>query len=485
MRCRASDFTLVIVAASWLIYGAQPSAAGISIPAAKMLPDNNLVGLSARVVTYAGPDLFYVEEDSRSGGIRVVKTGHTLAVGMRADVTGLIKTNTCLERYILADSAAQTAAPNDHGTVLPIAMTSSALGGTDWRVVGTGGQRGVTGGVGLNNVGLLVKVWGRCRRVDATTFTLDEGSERAVRCVVSSGASLPSEWEYVTVTGASSTCQLGAATYPPCVLVRDIRVLAPNSTYTGEMVYVPDGSFPMGGNDHDTSPNYPQHSVYVPGYSISRHEITRGQYRQFMLAGGYTTSLYWSSAGWNWKASAGRTQPDYWTPTQDWFDGCLMDCGYVFTQTDSHPVVGVTYHEAEAFCKWAGGHLPTEAQWEKAACWTGSHPNVYPWGDTYDRQKLNCEDDTRFPRYRTTPVGSYPTGASPYGCLDMAGNVWEWCGNWFVSYPGAAYPFDETGSLRVIRGGGWPDPGIYSKCANREYCDPNITWDYFGFRLAR
>lgn len=135
----------------------------------------------------------------------------------------------------------------------------------------------------------------------------------------------------------------------------------------------------------------PQHSVNLSGYSIGKYEVTRGQYRQFMNAGGYTNPAFWSSAGWAWKGT--RTEPDYWAASQDWEYPYGDGSGW-FTQTDDYPVVGITYYEAEAFCNLAGGHLPTEAQWEKAARWTGSYPNVYPWGDVWDAEKCNSRDDT-------------------------------------------------------------------------------------------
>ncbi len=211
-------------------------------------------------------------------------------------------------------------------------------------------------------------------------------------------------------------------------------VLTVNGTpqaYIGEMIYIPAGSFLMGnsgvGDDaiYSLAWEFPQHSVTLSGYYIGKYEVTRGEYAEFMNAGGYSTRSYWSTDGWSWKVSNNATQPCDWAAVQNWGSPGS------FTQTDSSPVVGVTYYEAEAFCNWAGGHLPTEAQWEKAARWTGSHPNVYPWGDTWDAEKCNNWYDTLYPGNQTSPVGSYPSGASPYGCMDMAGNVWEWCQDWF------------------------------------------------------
>ncbi len=165
-------------------------------------------------------------------------------------------------------------------------------------------------------------------------------------------------------------------------------------------------------------------------------------------------------------------------------------------QTDSHPVVGVSYYEAAAYCNWAGGHLPTEAQWEKAARWTGSYPHVYPWANIWDAEKCNNWYDTNpagggDQRYQTAPVGSYPLGASPYGLQDMAGNAWEWCRDWYSSSyysvsPTTDPPGPSSGSYRVLRGGGWDSYDDYYRSAYRgAYFLPAYWYDYFGFRLVR
>jgi iron(II)-dependent oxidoreductase len=268
--------------------------------------------------------------------------------------------------------------------------------------------------------------------------------------------------------------------------------LPKNFNYKGKMINIPAGSFLMGNNGYEygfeDDGEHPQHWVTLSAYSIGKYEVTRGEYRQFMNAGGYTNSAYWSTDGWSWKVSSNRTEPRYWAARQNWYESPPQP----FTQTDNHPVVGMTYYEAEAFCNWAGGHLPTEAQWEKAARWDG-HPRVYPWGDNWDQEKCNNWDDSLYPRYQTAPVGSYPAGASPYGCQDMAGNVYEWCKDWYdnsyySSSPSNDPPGPSSGSLRVLRGGVWHtvyDFPYACRSANRMYCGPGEPWGYLGFRLAR
>jgi formylglycine-generating enzyme required for sulfatase activity len=120
----------------------------------------------------------------------------------------------------------------------------------------------------------------------------------------------------------------------------------------GELITIPRGAFLMGNNGnetHSSAAELPQHKVDVPAYQIGKYEVTRGEYRRFIAGGGYEESSYWSEDGWKWKQAAQRTEPAQWAAEQEW-----VGHGYGphrFTQTDKHPVVGVTYYEAEAYCK--------------------------------------------------------------------------------------------------------------------------------------
>jgi formylglycine-generating enzyme required for sulfatase activity len=292
-----------------------------------------------------------------------------------------------------------------------------------------------------------------------------------------------------------------------------VGISANSQVIPGEMITIPAGEFIMG-NDKGDWDQKPEHTVYLPAYQIGKYEVTRGEFRKFMEAGGYNNRSYWSDEGWQWKESkyiiyAGmygsvdsviqpdkdkkRTEPQYWKAEQEW-----IGHGYdhpKFIQTDNHPVVGVTYYEAEAYCKWAGGRLPTEEEYEKAARWTGSHSNIWPWGDTWDAEKDNNPFDHNpagggFRVNQSAPVGSYPAGASPYGCMDMTGNAYEWCADWAKSYPGCVKPYDYTGLYHVVKGGCWDD--LQANATYRTwYLPPGSAGvgsgdsDIIGFRMAR
>ncbi len=217
-----------------------------------------------------------------------------------------------------------------------------------------------------------------------------------------------------------------------------------------EMVWIPEGEFLMGSNTGRPNEK-PQRKVYLDGYWIYKFEVTVAQYRKFCI-------------------DTGRSMPE--APKWGW--------------NDTHPIVNVVWQDAADYAKWAGGSLPTEAQWEKAA--RGTDGRTYPWGDEWDASR--CNQSATGPG-RTQPVGRCIEGASPYGCMDMAGNVWEWCSDWYsADYYQTAPCSNPTGAAsgdrRVLRGGGCGNTGVnYARCANRFDIKPGSSGSYSGFRLVR
>jgi len=191
-------------------------------------------------------------------------------------------------------------------------------------------------------------------------------------------------------------------------------------------------------------------------YWIDKFPVTNAKYRAFIEAGGYEKQQYWSDNRWQWKTKHNITSPIYWN------DG-------TWNKPD-HPVVGVSYYEAEAYVKWASKRLPTEREWEKAA--RGEDGRQYPWGDEFDKNRCNSSESGIG---HTTPVSQYPNGISPYGCYDMAGNVLKWCASWY----------DESQGQCVIRGGSWNNFPKYLLASFR-FSYTTVTRLYLlGFRLVQ
>lgn len=244
-----------------------------------------------------------------------------------------------------------------------------------------------------------------------------------------------------------------------------------------ELVEIPAGCFWQGSEAIVAQDNErPGHPVDLPTYWIDRYPVTCAQYRAFMAAGGYQNSAWWSSQGWQWLQQHPVEKPLYWSD----------DAGFA-----NHPVWGVSYYEAEAYARFAGKRLPTEAEWEKAASW---HPatgqaQTYPWGEAElgdDRCNHNCAIGD------PSPVDAYPTGRSAYGCYDMLGNVWEWTSSifdgydTFVAYPYRGYSqayFDEQ--HRVLRGGSWATRPFALRTTFRNWYTPQVRQIFAGFRCAR
>ena len=214
-----------------------------------------------------------------------------------------------------------------------------------------------------------------------------------------------------------------------------------------DMVKVPKGPFLCGEERI--------REVIDHGYWIDKYLVTNEKYRAFVLADGYGNQAYWSEEGWKWKTEHNIAVPAYWDDIE-------------WNKAD-YPVVGVSWYEADAYAKWVGKRLPTEREWEKAA--RGEDGREYPWGGDFDKMKCNSEEADF---EHTTPVTQYPNGVSPYGCYDMAGNVWEWCVDWY----------DETKDSRVLRGGSWYYKPESLRVSNRCWTVTGNRNLYSGFRLV-
>jgi serine/threonine-protein kinase len=227
-----------------------------------------------------------------------------------------------------------------------------------------------------------------------------------------------------------------------------------------EMVYVPEGEFLMGSTDSDNTAlvnEKPQHTVYLDAFWIDITEVTNAMYAKCVQAGSCQPPFSLQSS----------TRTDY----------------YNNPQYAEFPVIFMHWNDAQSYCKWAGARLPSEAEWEKAA--RGTDGRTYPWGNNPPTCSLvnsnRCTNDT-------TSVGSYPSGASPYQALDMAGNVWEWVNDW---YNGTYYSYSPTsnpqgppsGDTHVLRGGTW---WVNAPTSYRYWYFPAYSYfDPIGFRCAR
>ena len=222
-----------------------------------------------------------------------------------------------------------------------------------------------------------------------------------------------------------------------------------------EWVTIAAGDFYMGSDPrhdiHFFEDELPQFKLYLPEFRISRLLVTNTQYKLFVDASGHRSPTHWT----NGEIPAGK---------------------------EKHPVVNVSWRDASAFCEWAGVRLPTEAEWEKAA--RGHDGRIYPWGDAPPNHK-RCNFDMEVGA--TTVVGSYPTGASPYGLLDIAGNAWEWTASiWLDSYENYVAQManqTENNLRRVLRGGGFRDVE-FVRCAARSWDLPTQRYRDLGFRVV-
>jgi len=238
-----------------------------------------------------------------------------------------------------------------------------------------------------------------------------------------------------------------------------------------EMVRIPAGKFLMGTLEEDLfaiarkysikrkyiAREAPRHKVFVQEFEISKYPVTNFQYQAFVQDTGHRPPRHWES------------------------DQCPGEMG-------EHPVVYVTWHDAVAYCEWLSEktgrhyHLPSEAEWERAA--RGVEGREFPWGDKWVANKCNSKEDGPG---TTTLVGKYsPDGDSPDKVADMAGNVWEWCADWLKAYPSNPFPDEDYGEIyKVLRGGSWDHGRVGVRCAYRNWFEPRQWNNDVGFRCAK
>ena len=257
----------------------------------------------------------------------------------------------------------------------------------------------------------------------------------------------------------------------------------------GLMVLVPAGPFLMGLPDDELlAENHekPQRIIDLPAFWIDLHPVTNARFARFIAAGGYDREAWWTAEGWIWRQLSNAEAPLMWA--QSGWDG------------GDQPVAGVSWYEADAYARWAGKRLPTDAEWEKAA--RGSDGRRYPWGDEWPHAAVANFD---MQVGRTSPVGLYPAGASPHGCLDMAGNVNNWVSDWFWPMFGqwcvdngvkTAPHLDDVLRRRldaqlitdkVDRGGGFATPRLHHEflgCTRKVHWTPETREPWNGFRTA-
>jgi len=251
-------------------------------------------------------------------------------------------------------------------------------------------------------------------------------------------------------------------------------------------VRIPAGEFLMGSDPKVDKLAFddeqPQRKVHLDSYWMGKTAVTVAQFRQFITATGYKTQAERQGYGWHWSGSGWQK-----VAGADW----AHPTGPQSQAEETHPVVQVSWEDAVAFGAWASQatgrevRLPTEAEWEKAA--RGTDGRIYPWGkEAPDARRCNYNMNVK----STTPVGQYsPQGDSPYGCVDMAGNVWEWCADWYdggyyKTAPARNPPGPQKGNSRVLRGGSWDFNGRFARCAYRSRSSPASMYGNWGFRCV-
>lgn len=313
--------------------------------------------------------------------------------------------------------------------------------------------------------------------IGGTVHVLELGSNRMQEMRGKAAFELNKEKEHLRSAGEEHFRQVqheyGAQTASYTVAEAQALLTPEQWRELDSTILIPAGEFIMGVDDGRADPqDRPRHKVTLPAYRIDKYPVTNAQYARFVAATGHRPPLHWSK-------------------------------GKIPRGLEMHPVTMISWFDAKAYAEWAGKRLPTEQEWERAA--RGVDGRRWPWGNKMDPTRLN----TYYQVGSTSKVGAYPTGASPEGLLDMAGNVSEWVADDFLPYPGSDAPEDlfkakalkkpvnstersmnivdfvsTDKRYKVIRGGSWKGDPFSTSTYHRNFAWPDFAADFFGFRCA-
>ncbi len=266
---------------------------------------------------------------------------------------------------------------------------------------------------------------------------------------------------------------------------------APAALVTSAEVLVPAGPFEMGTSEDPWAYDNerPAHRVELGAFAIDTTPVSNAAYRAFVEDGGYDDRRLWSEHGWRWRCESGKRAPAFWF--REGGSWLRRRFARVEPLPQEQPVQHVCWFEADAYARWAGRRLPTEAEWEKAASWDVETRTKrrYPWGEQAPSAELANLGQQRF---QPAASGSYPAGAAPSGALQMVGDVWEWTSSVFTGYPGfRAFPYKEYSEVffddgyRVLRGGCWATDPLACRTTFRNWDHPIRRQIFAGFRTAR
>ncbi|NDU72865.1 ergothioneine biosynthesis protein EgtB [Actinomadura sp. DSM 109109] len=264
----------------------------------------------------------------------------------------------------------------------------------------------------------------------------------------------------------------------------------PGEASVAEEVLIPAGPFQMGTSDDPWAYDNerPVHIVDLPAYYLDVEPVTNAAYIAFIESGGYDDPRWWDPAGWEWRNGSGKRAPAFWE--RDGGQWTRRRFGQTEPVPPREPVQHVCWYEADAYARWAGKRLPTEAEWEKAARWDPAteRSRRYPWGDVYEEGRANLGQRALHP----SESGSYAAGASAYGVRRLLGDVWEWTSSDFHGYPGfRSFPYREYSEVffgpdyKVLRGGSWATHPLAIRGSFRNWDYPIRRQIFSGFRCAR